>query len=194
MNNFSIKLVGHGYDISSGNLSVEQTKKCKQYMIKNQCDWDTVMQNLPSIIIEKIQFYDISNLGFHHGPDQFQKITVQNLDTDMLIGEYHFSDEISIDCDVEIDLDDTVGLAPDPELGATLVSSLSNEKAMWFYSEFSSKDPFDIKKLKVYLKTITLIYTEVTIVSSIEYNGEKVTFELMDARQTSFEAYAWINE
>lgn len=194
MNRFSIKLAGEGYEIASGTLNVEQTKKCTEYINKNECEWDTVMQNLDSIITEGYQFSDISDLGSHHGPDQFQTITVCNLDGGDLIGEYQFSDETSIDCEVKIDIDGTVELAPDPEIGATLVSSLSQEKAMWFYAEFQSKDEFDINKLKVFLRTITLILTEVTIVSSIEYDGKNVPFDLMDARGTGFEAYAWVNQ
>jgi hypothetical protein len=44
------------------------------------------------------------------------------------------------------------------------------------------------------LKRITLILTEVTLVASIEYDGENVPFDLMDARGTGFESYAWTNE
>ena len=194
MNKFSIKLSGAGYEVASGTLNIEQTKKCTEYMKKNECEWDTVMQNLDSIIEEGYQFSDISDLGYHHGPDQFQTITVTNLEGDNLIGEYQFSDETSIDCDVKIEIDETVELAPDPEIGATLISTLSQEKSMWFYGEFQSKFEFNSNKLKVFLKTITLILTEVTIVAAIEYDGENVPFDLMDARGTGFEAYAWINE
>ena len=193
MNKFSIKLAGDGYEIASGTLNVEQTKKCLDYMKNNQCDWDVVMLNLDSIISESYQFSDISDLGFHHGPDQFQKITVSNIEGDGLIGEYQFSDETSIDCEVSIIKDEVVELVPDPEKGATLVSSISQEKAMWFYGEFQSEDQFDINKLKVFLKTITLIYNEITIVTSIEYNGQNVPFDLIDVRGVGFEAYAWTN-
>ena len=193
MNKFSIKLAGEGYEIASGTLNVEQTNKCLNYMNDNKCEWDVVMMNLDSIISEKYQFSDISDLGYHHGPDQFQKITVRNLDGDDLIGEYQFSDETSIDCEVSIIKDEVVELAPDPEKGATLVSSMSKEKAMWFYAEFQSEDQFDINKLKVFLKTITLIYNEITIVSSIEYNGKNIPFDLIDVRGVGFEAYGWTN-
>ena len=126
MNKFSIKLAGDGYEIASNTLNIEQTKKCLDYMKNNQCDWDVVL-NLDSIISESYQFSDISDLGFHHGPDQFQKITVSNIEGDGLIGEYQFSDETSIDCEVSIIKDEVVEL-PDPEI-ATLVSSISQEKS-----------------------------------------------------------------
>ena len=64
---------------------------------------------------------------------------------------------------------------------------------MWFYAEFQSEDEFDINKLKVFLKTITLIYNEITIVSSIEYNGKNIPFDLIDVRGIGFEAYGWTN-
>ena len=57
---------------------------------------------------------------------------------------------------------------------------------MWFYGEFQSEDQFDINKLKVFLKTITLIYNEITIVTSIEYNGQNVPFDLIDVRGVGF--------
>jgi hypothetical protein len=139
MRKFSIKLSGHGYEIATGTLTIEQTKKCEKYMNENECEWDTVMQNLDSIL-DGYNFSDISDLGFHHGPDQFQEISVYNLENDNFIGKYKFSDETSIDCDVKIETDETVELAPDPEKGATLVSSLSQEKAMWFYGEFQTID------------------------------------------------------
>ena len=122
--------------------------------------------NLDSIISESYQFSDISDLGFHHGPDQFQKITVSNIE-DGLIGEYQFLMKPQLIVKFQLLKMKLLNLIGSRNSDACIFNS--QEKPMWFYGEFQSEDQFDINKLKVFLKTITQFH-EITIVTSIKYN------------------------